>query len=89
MAPTPHKGREKSLQTLGKVFISRFIVYDWIGYLIGFLLVSIADGGIIWYMLNKVKYTNIDWTAYMEQVEIYKGGERNYFKIRGDTGPLV
>ena len=33
--------------------------------------------------------TNIDWTAYMEQVSAYKSGERNYYKIRGDTGPLV
>lgn len=25
----------------------------------------------------------------MEQVRIYRAGERNYFRIRGDTGPLV
>jgi len=33
--------------------------------------------------------TNIDWAAYMQQVETFLRGERNYFKIRGDTGPLV
>ncbi|KAK5153273.1 dolichyl-P-Man:Man(5)GlcNAc(2)-PP-dolichol alpha-1,3-mannosyltransferase [Oleoguttula sp. CCFEE 6159] len=33
--------------------------------------------------------TEIDWTAYMEQIEQYIGGERDYVKIRGGTGPLV
>lgn len=33
--------------------------------------------------------TEIDWRAYMEQVEQFVSGERNYFKIRGGTGPLV
>lgn len=25
----------------------------------------------------------------MQQVEMFQAGERNYYKIRGDTGPLV
>ncbi|TKA72007.1 hypothetical protein B0A49_04153 [Cryomyces minteri] len=33
--------------------------------------------------------TEIDWRAYMEQIEQYIGGERDYVKIRGGTGPLV
>jgi len=33
--------------------------------------------------------TEIDWKAYMQQVAQYVAGERNYSKIRGDTGPLV
>ena len=33
--------------------------------------------------------TEIDWRAYMEQVELYMAGERDYTKIRGGTGPLV
>ena len=40
-------------------------------------------------ILNKVAYTEIDWRAYMQQVAIYRSGERDYNKIRGDTGPLV
>lgn len=33
--------------------------------------------------------TEIDWTAYMEQVQQYLSGERNYPLIKGGTGPLV
>lgn len=33
--------------------------------------------------------TEIDWTAYMQQVSHYIDGERDYAKIHGDTGPLV
>ncbi len=36
-----------------------------------------------------VSYTNIDWNAYMEQVASVMAGERDYMKLRGDTGPLV
>lgn len=33
--------------------------------------------------------TEIDWTAYMQQIETYLKGERDYEFIQGDTGPLV
>ena len=33
--------------------------------------------------------TEIDWVAYMEQVELFLGGERDYTRIEGGTGPLV
>jgi alpha-1,3-mannosyltransferase len=32
--------------------------------------------------------TEIDWKAYMEQVEQYLAGERDYALIKGETGPL-
>ena len=35
--------------------------------------------------LNKVD-TEIDWRAYMQQVEQYRNGERDYALIKGDTG---
>jgi alpha-1,3-mannosyltransferase len=33
--------------------------------------------------------TEIDWVAYMEQIAQFVGGERDYTKIEGGTGPLV
>ena len=37
----------------------------------------------------RVPYTEIDWRAYMDEVGGYLAGERDYTKLRGDTGPLV
>ncbi|KAI9354355.1 dolichyl-P-Man:Man(5)GlcNAc(2)-PP-dolichyl mannosyltransferase [Zopfochytrium polystomum] len=37
----------------------------------------------------KVPYTEIDWVAYMQEVEGFLDGERDYTKLKGDTGPLV
>ncbi|KAK3248048.1 hypothetical protein CYMTET_42474 [Cymbomonas tetramitiformis] len=37
----------------------------------------------------KVSYTEIDWIAYMEEVKGYLDGERDYYNLRGQTGPLV
>jgi alpha-1,3-mannosyltransferase len=33
--------------------------------------------------------TEIDWQAYMQQIDQYVSGERDYTKIYGGTGPLV
>ena len=33
--------------------------------------------------------TEIDWRAYMQEVEGFLGGERDYYNLSGDTGPLV
>jgi hypothetical protein len=33
--------------------------------------------------------TEIDWIAYMQEVGGFMGGELDYTKLRGDTGPLV
>ena len=32
---------------------------------------------------------NVDWQAYMEQVTQWRGGESDYERLRGGTGPLV
>ncbi|KAF8461370.1 glycosyltransferase [Kalaharituber pfeilii] len=52
-------------------------------------LIFVADVVFSIIILHKVPYTEIDWTAYMEQVSQYLSGERDYVKIRGGTGPLV
>ena len=40
-------------------------------------------------IIIKVNYTEIDWVAYMQEVEGYLQGERDYSLLKGDTGPLV
>eukprot|EP00026_Physarum_polycephalum_P010616 Phypoly_transcript_10784.p1 GENE.Phypoly_transcript_10784~~Phypoly_transcript_10784.p1 ORF type:complete len:401 (-),score=29.38 Phypoly_transcript_10784:6-1208(-) len=50
-----------------------------------FLFEAVLNVAIITY----VSYTEIDWTAYMEEVEGYLQGERDYMNLKGGTGPLV
>ncbi|TIA43711.1 mannosyltransferase [Aureobasidium pullulans] len=52
-------------------------------------LLLLADAGLTALIVWKVPYTEIDWTAYVEQVTQYLAGERDYTKIQGGTGPLV
>jgi alpha-1,3-mannosyltransferase len=60
-------------------------VYD-IAY-IGLLL--IMELGLNVVVIRKVAYTEIDWEAYMQEVEFWLDGELDYRKIYGGTGPLV
>lgn len=36
--------------------------------------------------LTPITDTEIDWRAYVQQVEQYRNGERDYTLIKGDTG---
>ena len=48
--------------------------------------VNILETAVV---LTSLVDTEIDWVAYMQQVEQYVSGERDYTMIKGDTGPLV
>ncbi|OCK83448.1 glycosyltransferase family 58 protein [Lepidopterella palustris CBS 459.81] len=52
-------------------------------------LLLIADAVLCGLIIWRIPYTEIDWKAYMQQIEIYLKGERDYRKIEGGTGPLV
>ncbi|KMZ66320.1 Dolichyl-P-Man:Man(5)GlcNAc(2)-PP-dolichol alpha-1,3-mannosyltransferase [Zostera marina] len=53
------------------------------------LLLLSVDAVLVCLIIAYVPYTKIDWDAYMSQVEGFLGGERDYTKLKGDTGPLV
>ena len=36
-----------------------------------------------------MNYTEIDWIAYMQEVEGFANGTTDYALLKGDTGPLV
>lgn len=41
------------------------------------------------FIIHRVRYTEIDWKAYMQEVEGVINGTLDYSELRGDTGPLV
>ncbi|XP_074260728.1 dol-P-Man:Man(5)GlcNAc(2)-PP-Dol alpha-1,3-mannosyltransferase isoform X1 [Saimiri boliviensis] len=49
----------------------------------------LAEVGITFWVIHRVAYTEIDWKAYMAQVEGVINGTYDYTQLRGDTGPLV
>ncbi|KAI0217871.1 Dol-P-Man:Man(5)GlcNAc(2)-PP-Dol alpha-1,3-mannosyltransferase [Lamellibrachia satsuma] len=50
-----------------------------------FLVECFINVAVIW----NIKYTEIDWRAYMQEVEGVINGTFDYTKLKGDTGPLV
>uniref|UniRef100_H2MM04 Dol-P-Man:Man(5)GlcNAc(2)-PP-Dol alpha-1,3-mannosyltransferase n=1 Tax=Oryzias latipes TaxID=8090 RepID=H2MM04_ORYLA len=57
-----------------------------------FLVVSVLwflEIGINFWVIQRVAYTEIDWKAYMDEVEGVINGTYDYTQLKGDTGPLV
>ncbi|XP_030312072.1 dol-P-Man:Man(5)GlcNAc(2)-PP-Dol alpha-1,3-mannosyltransferase isoform X1 [Calypte anna] len=49
----------------------------------------LAESGVNFWVIRRVPYTEIDWKAYMQEVEGFANGTLDYTKLKGDTGPLV
>ena len=41
------------------------------------------------FIIRRTSYTEIDWRAYMQEVEGVVNGTYDYYQLKGDTGPLV
>ncbi|XP_078524129.1 dol-P-Man:Man(5)GlcNAc(2)-PP-Dol alpha-1,3-mannosyltransferase [Lissotriton helveticus] len=52
-------------------------------------LLSLAEAGVCYWVIQRVAYTEIDWKAYMDEVEGVLNGTTDYTQLKGDTGPLV
>ncbi|OEU20525.1 putative alpha-1,3 mannosyltransferase [Fragilariopsis cylindrus CCMP1102] len=59
--------------------------YDYL--FVGSLIVAECILGLA--IIYKVPYTEIDWVAYMQEVDFWLDGEYDYRNIYGNTGPLV
>lgn len=59
--------------------------YTWLVAIVLCLAEVVINLLVIW----KVKYTEIDWEAYMQEVEGFLNGTYDYTKLEGPTGPLV
>uniref|UniRef100_A0A8C3SDI9 Dol-P-Man:Man(5)GlcNAc(2)-PP-Dol alpha-1,3-mannosyltransferase n=1 Tax=Chelydra serpentina TaxID=8475 RepID=A0A8C3SDI9_CHESE len=49
----------------------------------------LAEVGVTHWVIHGVAYTEIDWKAYMDEVEGVVNGTFDYTQLKGDTGPLV
>ncbi|KAG8444985.1 hypothetical protein GDO86_009942 [Hymenochirus boettgeri] len=49
----------------------------------------VAEVGVAHWVIQRVPYTEIDWKAYMDEVEGVLNGTYDYTKLKGETGPLV
>ncbi|KZV97652.1 glycosyltransferase family 58 protein [Exidia glandulosa HHB12029] len=52
-------------------------------------LVVAGDAALTALIVRFVPYTEIDFTTYMAQMDVFYKGERDYSRIAGPTGPLV
>lgn len=53
------------------------------------ILILVAEIVVNVLIINKIRYTEIDWIAYMQEVEGVINGTYDYTQLKGDTGPLV
>jgi alpha-1,3-mannosyltransferase len=74
------------MKTLKNIYIG--LAKEQYDYLfVGSLIVAECLLGSL--IIHKVPYTEIDWVAYMQEVDFWLDGEYDYLKIYGNTGPLV
>lgn len=79
-------GRHDSPSGLERYYI-QFAGHTWdYPFVAALLLGELVLSALI---IAKVPYTEIDWVAYMEEVDFWQDGEYDYRKIYGNTGPLV
>jgi alpha-1,3-mannosyltransferase len=62
---------------------------DWRFFPKRILVILVSDLILNTLIIKAVSYTEIDWTAYVQEVECWLGGDNDYMNLKGDTGPLV
>jgi len=67
----------------------RQLLFDTEYFCIVSCLLLVLEIGVNILVIWKVMYTEIDWVAYMSEVEGFLNGTYDYMKLEGATGPLV
>ncbi|KAL5013721.1 hypothetical protein ScPMuIL_007991 [Solemya velum] len=53
------------------------------------VVLFVAEMLVNYIVIQRIKYTEIDWVAYMQEVGGVVNGTYDYSQLKGDTGPLV
>ena len=69
--------------------LTRSLLFDSTNLWVIASLLFFAEIGVNLLVIWKVMYTEIDWVAYMSEVEGFLNGTYDYMKLEGSTGPLV
>jgi alpha-1,3-mannosyltransferase len=85
------KGRpQRTLFSDGLFGAVQKLLFDWDYFYILATLLLVGEGLLCALVIYKIPYTEIDWRAYMQEVEgPFVRNEWNYTNLKGDTGPLV
>jgi len=87
MAPNRHTVATGTVNMIGDLF-KQLLTNSKYTATVGIFL-FMAELVLNLFIIRRVKYTEIDWSTYMQQVQIWENGELDYSKIGGNTGPLV
>lgn len=90
--PTHNKSFKWNLNELKKYCNAEYItklIFDPQHIGLTCILLFIFEVALNIFIIEKVKYTEIDWVAYMQEVEGFLNGTLDYKLLKGDTGPLV
>lgn len=84
----PSSTTQSSSNWLSRMYMGLAADPMWDAVLI--ILLLAAETVLGYFIIEKVAYTEIDWVAYMQEVEAWLiHGEHDYRNIVADTGPLV
>jgi len=92
MAPTKKSKVSSFTKLLHPQIIINFIknvLFDYNYFWLVALTLILAEIAVNIVVITKIPYTEIDWKAYMDEVEGFLNGTLDYTKLRGGTGPLV